>query len=201
MNIDHNPLHIVGIGGTLRANSTSRWALEHALRAAHAAGATTELLDLNELRLPMYEPDLPFDAYSPNVQRFIDAVRRADALIWSTAGYHGSLAAPTKNALDLFEFLNHGGEHTYLNGRVVGLIATAGGDLAAVNSINTMVQIAHALRATVVPFFVPIGQSWKQFDDAGRVLDPKIAKRLDQLGRLVVDTAVRFQGEAALATA
>jgi len=194
-------LHVVGIGGTLRANSTSRWALEHALRAAEAAGATTALLDLNELRLPMYEPDLPFEAYGANVHRFINAVRRADALIWSTAGYHGSLAAPTKNALDLLEFLNHDGEHTYLNGRVVGLIATAGGDLAAVNSINAMVHIAHALRAMVAPLFVPIGQSWKQFDDEGRVLDPKIAGRLDQLGRLVVDTAARFHGNAALATA
>jgi FMN reductase len=194
-------LHIVGIGGTLRANSTSRWALEHALRAAEAAGASTELLDLNQLRLPMYEPDLPLDAYGPHVQQFIDVVRRADALIWSTAGYHGSLAAPTKNALDLLEFLNHGGEHTYLNERVVGLIATAGGDLAAVNSINAMVHIAHALRATVAPLFVPIGQSWKQFDDEGRVLDPKTVKRLDQLGRLVVDTAARFHGDAALAMA
>ena len=193
-------LHIVGIGGTLRANSTSRWALEHALRAAEAAGATTELLDLNELRLPMYEPDLPLDAYGANVQRFVDAVRRADALIISTAGYHGSLAAPTKNALDLLEFL-HYDERPYLDGRIVGLIATAGGDLAAVNSINAMVHIAHALRATVAPLFVPIGQSWKQFDDEGRITDPKIANRLDQLGRLVVDTAARFHGDAALATA
>ncbi len=201
MNIGSDPLHIVGIGGTLRANSTSRWAMEHALRAAEAAGATTELLDLNELRLPMYEPDLSLQAYGPNVRRFIDTVRRADGLIWSTAGYHGSLAAPTKNALDLLEFLNHDGEHTYLDGRVVGLIATAGGDLAAVNSINAMVHVAHALRATVAPLFVPIGQSWKQFDDEGHVLDPKIAKRLVQLGRLLVDTAARFAGEAALATA
>jgi FMN reductase len=201
MNIFSTPkLHIVGIGGTLRANSTSRWALEHALRAAEAAGATTELLDLNELRLPMYEPDLPFDAYGPNVQRFVDTVRRADALIWSTAGYHGSLAAPTKNALDLLEFLNNDGEHTYLDGRVIGLIATAGGELAAVNSINAMVHVAHALRATVAPLFVPIGQSWKQFDDEGRLTDPKIASRLDQLGRMVLDTVVRFRGDAALAT-
>jgi FMN reductase len=133
------------------------------------------------------------------VQRFIDTVRRADALIWSTAGYHGSLAAPTKNALDLLEFLSHDGGHTYLDGRVVGLIATAGGELAAVNSINAMVHVAHALRATVAPLFVPIGQSWKQFDDEGRVLDPKIAKRLDQLGCMVADTAARFHGDSALA--
>lgn len=195
-----NQLHVVGIGGTLHANSTSRWALAHALRAAEAEGATTELLDLNELRLPMYEPDLPFDAYDSNVQHLIDAVRRADALIWSTAGYHGTLAAPTKNALDLLEFLSHD-ERPYLDGRVVGLIATAGGEVAAVNSINAMVHIAHALRAMVAPLFVPIGQAWKQFDDTGRITDGKIAGRLDQLGRLVVDTATRFHGDAALADA
>lgn len=185
-------IHVVGIGGTLRANSRSRWALEHALHAAEQAGATTELLDLNELRLPMYEPDKPLDAYGPNATRLVDAVRRADALIWSTAGYHGTLAAPTKNALELLEFLGHN-ERPYLHQRAVGLIATAGGDIAAVNSINAMVHVAHALRATVAPLFVTIPRAEQQFDDDGRIVNVKIARRLEQLASLVVETAARFQ--------
>lgn len=186
------PLHIVGIGGTLRADSTSRWALERALEAVHNAGATTELIDLNILRLPMYEPDLPLDAYPADVARFVDAVRRADAFVWSTAGYHGTLAGVTKNALDFLEFVAHD-ERPYLHNRVVGLIATAGGELAAVNSINAMVHTAHALRATVAPLFVAIPKAWQVWDEQGHIRDAKWAKRLDQLGELVVQTTEVFR--------
>lgn len=49
--IDSKP-RVVGIGGTLREESTSLLALEAALRAAEEAGATTDLLDLRELDLP-----------------------------------------------------------------------------------------------------------------------------------------------------
>src|SRR5215208_1316189 len=54
-------LHVVGIGGTLREGSTSLLALKKALRAAEEAGATTELLDLRELDLPLYEPGKPLE--------------------------------------------------------------------------------------------------------------------------------------------
>ncbi|MBZ0275692.1 MAG: NAD(P)H-dependent oxidoreductase [Anaerolineae bacterium] len=58
-NIDA-PLHIVGIGGTLRPGSTSLTALNTALSAAAAAGADTTLLDLRTLNLPMYDPGLDY---------------------------------------------------------------------------------------------------------------------------------------------
>nr|MBA3874657.1 NAD(P)H-dependent oxidoreductase [Anaerolineae bacterium] len=49
-----NLIRVVGIGGTLRENSTSLWALQHALESARAEGATVQLLDLRRLNLPMY---------------------------------------------------------------------------------------------------------------------------------------------------
>ena len=54
-------LHVVGIGGKLRQDSRGLLALEEALRAAEEAGATTELLALRELDLPMYEPGKPLE--------------------------------------------------------------------------------------------------------------------------------------------
>jgi len=91
-------LRVVGIGGTLRSGSTSLGALRRALRASGRAGAEVELLDLRELDLPMYEPGRPLDGYGPEVRRFVEAVRGADALIVSTAAYHGTLAGVTSPA-------------------------------------------------------------------------------------------------------
>lgn len=184
-------LHIVGIGGTLRDSSTCRIALEHALHAAEATGATTELLALNDLGLPLLIPDRGLEEYDDSVRRYIAAVRRADGLIWSTGAYHGTVAGVTKNALDLLELLSQD-ERPYLHQRVVGLIATGGGEMAAVNAINAMVHTAYALRATVVPLMVPIGAASRRFQQ-GQLRDETIAGRLEQLGRLVVETAGRFQ--------
>src|SRR3712207_1091910 len=97
-------LHVVGIGGTLREDSTSLLALEEALRAAEKAGATTELLDLRKLDLPLYEPGKPLEGCGENVKEVVEAMRGAAALLWSTAAYHGTLAGVTKNALDFAQF-------------------------------------------------------------------------------------------------
>jgi FMN reductase len=182
-------LHVVGLGGTLRPNSLSRRALEVALEAARNDGATTKLLAMDDLNLPMYVPGWDLGDYGAEVHRFIDMVRRADAMIWSTGAYHGTLAGVTKNALDFLQFLDN---DEYLDGIPVGLIATAGGDIAAVNAINAMIHTAHALRATTIPLSVPIGKAWNVFDD-DTLRESKIARRLETLGELVVSTARQLQ--------
>jgi FMN reductase len=183
--------HVVGIGGTLREGSTGLSALKEALRAAKEAGATTELLDLRELDLPMYEPGKSLDEYEENVEKLVEAMRGADALLWSTAAYHGTLAGLTKNALDFAQYLARD-ERPYLEDRVVGLIATAGGGMAAVNAINAMVNVIHALRGVAAPLSVPVTQSWKAFDEEGNVRDEGVARRLESLGGLVVEMAAKL---------
>ena len=186
--------HVVGIGGTLRDSSTGLRALERALAAAEEAGATTELLDLRELDLPMYEPGKPLEDFGESTERLVEAMRGADAMLWSTAAYHGTLAGVTKNALDFAQFMARD-EKPYLQDKVVGLVATAGGGMAAVNAINAMVNVVHALRGVAAPLSVPVTQSWKVFDDEGYVNDEGVAGRLESLGRLVVEMAVKLGDE------
>ena len=169
----------------MREGSTSLGALRRALGAAEEAGAETELLDLRELRLPMYEPGRPLEDYGEDVQRFVEALREADALLISTAAYHGTLAGVTKNALDFAQFLG-GDMRPYFDGRVVGLISTAGGEQAATNANGAMVHTVHALRGVVAPFMVAIPKTWQRSDGEGNITDDGYAKRLDSLGRLVV---------------
>jgi multimeric flavodoxin WrbA len=60
-------LRVAGVGGTLREGSASLGALRRSLAAAEEAGAETELLDLRELDLPMYEPGRALEEYGPSV--------------------------------------------------------------------------------------------------------------------------------------
>ena len=192
MTTTSTPIRVVGLGGTLRENSTSLWALQRALEAARAEGATTQLLDLRRLDLPMYQPDWDLEDYGENVQDFIRVMRHADAFLISTAAYHGTLAGITKNALDYLEFLAEA-PRPYLHNKPVGLIATASGDMADVNSIRAMIDVVHSVRGYVLPLSVPIHHASKSFDKEGNVLNEKIAARLAQLGKMAVETASHFR--------
>ena len=175
----------------MRENSASLGALRRSLAAAEDGGAEVELLDLNELRLPMYEPGKPLDGYGENVRRLISAISEADALLVSTAAYHGTLAGVTKNALDFVQFMGNE-EPPYFEGKVVGLISTAGGEQAAANANAAMVNVVHALRGIVAPLAVGVTRARQRTDDEGSVTDENYGRRLDSLGGLVVDLAQKI---------
>ena len=83
-------MRVVGIGGTVRGGSRSLGALRRALGAAREAGAEKELLELRELKLPMYEPRRPLDDYAPEVRRVGARVGRTHTqycrLPWDAVG-------------------------------------------------------------------------------------------------------------------
>lgn len=179
------PPHVLGIAGSLRPSSRSEQALRQALEAAHRVGANIDVLTLRELDLPVFNPELSLTAYPAGVPALLERIRQADALLWSTPAYHGTISGAFKNALDFLELLADD-TPPYLQGKVVGLIATAGGDTAAGAAIQTMNHVAWALRATVVPDVVPISHVYDAYDDAqGRIVDERAARRLVRLGEAI----------------
>jgi len=192
--LNNRRLRIVGIGGTLREGSPSLGALRRALTAAKEAGADTELLDLRELNFPMYEPGRGLQESGSEVEQFVEALRGVDAVLLSTAAYHGTLAGVTKNALDFAQFMASD-EEPYLQDKVVGLLVTAGGDLAGTIAADAMVYAVHALHGTVAPLTVAVPQAWKRANGDGDITDEGYGERLDKLGHLVVEMAARLRPE------
>ena len=76
----------------------------------------------------------------------------------------------------------------YLSGKVVGLVATAGGVLG-LNAINSMEFSVRALRGYAVPMVLPISQASQAFDDDGNVTDEGIEHQLARLGAEVCRAA------------
>lgn len=149
-------LHIVAIGGTLRAESGTSLALSAALAYAQGAGARTTLLTGEAIDFPNFEPEsaLTNDA----IGRFLDVVRSADGVVIGSPGYHGSLSGLVKNALDHIELLR-GDPRVYLDGMPVGIVATAAGWQAAMSTVQALRTITHALRGWPTPLGVAINSS------------------------------------------
>src|SRR5690554_3136337 len=116
---------VVGIGGTTRAGSTTELAVAEALRAAERAGGRARALGGAFLaRLPLYAPER--GERTDRERDLVEAVRRADALVVGSPGYHGGMSGLVKNALDLLEDLRDD-ERPYLQDRAVGCVVNAYG--------------------------------------------------------------------------
>lgn len=181
-------LTVVGLGGSLAKRSTSLAALKIALAGATEAGAKTELLDLRELSLPMYDPAASDPPRS--VVRLCDAVYGADGLIWSSPMYNGTISGAFKNALDWLKLLGDRNP-PYLTDKVVGLISAAGG-VQGLQAVNTMEFVVRALRGWAVPLVLPIAQAWKAFDENGAPVDSQLTEQLHALGKEVARASCQF---------
>jgi FMN reductase len=174
---------IVGIAGSLRADSYSHQALQQAVDRLEALGAEVEVLDLRTMNLPFCDGGDAYPDY-PDVQRLQETVKQADALVLATPEYHGSLSGVLKNALDLMSF-------EQLDGKVTGVISVLGGQSNS-NALNDLRTIMRWVHAWVIPEQVAIAQAWKAFDEHGKLLDSGLAKRFDQFAQSLVDATRRL---------
>lgn len=186
-------LRIVGLGGSLARTSRSLTALRLALDGAAAAGATTTLLDLRELDLPMYNPEREGEA-PPAAEMLIAACHSADGMLWSSPMYQGTISGAFKNALDWLHVLGTY-DPPFLHDKVIGLISAAGGT-QGLQAINTMEFAVRALRAWAVPYVIPVASAAHVFDADGGVNDEGIKLQLHTLGAEVVRVASRFATDA-----
>ncbi len=178
---------ILGLGGTIRAGSTTEKALILALKRAEALGAETRLLGGAFLgTLPIFDPR-PGEP-TPGQQTLADAVRQADGLIVASPGYHGSISGVIKNALDTLEMTGKDAE-PYLTGKPVGTVITAAGAQAGGTTLVALRSIIHALRGWPTPFGAALNASSEMFDTNGACRDEKDAWQLETVAEQVMSFA------------
>ena len=174
---------IVGLGGTLRANSSTERALRYCMAAVERQGGRTKLFCGKDIDLPMYAPhELE---RTPKAAELVGALREADAVVVASPGYHGSVSGLIKNALDYFEDLREG-PRVYLDNTPFGCITCAYGWQAAVGTLTHLRSIGHALRAWPTPLGVAINSADQIFDDAGELVDETTKTQLDLLATQVL---------------
>src|ERR1700736_3368032 len=171
------PIHIAGISGSLRAGSYTRRAVESALEGAAESGAQTRLIDLSDYNL-IFRAGQDETGYPSDVARLRAEIKEADGIILGTPEYHGSLSGVLKNALDLMGF-------DEFEGKMIGLVGVSGGSMGAFAALNTLRDIGRALHAWVIPEQASIPEAWKVFTEDGKIADPKLEKRLKEVGRQV----------------
>ena len=152
---------ILGLGGTTSPESSTEQALAISLRAAAAAGAETALFGSDRLMaLPHYRADPA--GLNQTGRDLVALVRRADGVLLSSPGYHGTVSGLVKNAIDYIEETS-ADDRTYLDGLPIGLIVTAHGWQAVGSTLAALRSIVHSLRGWPTPLGVGINVSGGMF--------------------------------------
>lgn len=162
-------LKVVLVVGSLRRNSVSRVVLNRLAELLAERGCVTDVLDLAEEELPLYNPD---EAYArpefPALRQRVDA---ADVVALGSPDYHGSISSPLKNFLDHFW-------HEFAGKLMVPLIASHEKGLTAMDQLRTVARQCYA-------WALPYGVSYVEKADVqeGRIVNEKLAGRLAMLAR------------------
>lgn len=190
-------IKILGLGGSSRANSASLSILKIALQAAATAGATTELLNVAELKLPFFQPEQPLEVYPDPVyvRDYLAKFQAADGFLWCAPTYHGTPAAAFKNALDFLELLPRR-PNLYLTGKVAGVLVVAGGVRFGPMSLNSLMVNAQALRLLVAPTSFAVAPAKTLLDQSGQLTDEKMTAAIRELGGEVVRLAQLLKTKA-----
>lgn len=178
---------IVGLGGTLRANSSTERALRYCLASVEKQGGRTRLFSAEDLDLPMYAPhELE---RTPRALELVTALRDADAVVVGSPGYHGAVSGLVKNALDYIEDLRED-PRVYLDNTPWGCISCAYGWQAAVGTLTQLRGIGHALRAWPTPLGVAINSAEPVWETSGDLADTEqgtvVANQLELLATQVL---------------
>jgi FMN reductase len=188
-------LHIVGIGGTMKAGSNTELALGAILGFARESGAVTTLIAGAELaQLPLYAPEAT--TRTPAERRLVETVRRADGLVLATPSYHAGMSGLIKNAIDLLEDLRDDAL-PYLDGRAVGCVVVGAGKQGPGATLSSVRTIVHALRGWPTPLGLTLNSSEPLFDAAGNPIDPQIRDSMRVVASQVFEFAQRFASHRA----
>ncbi|CAG7643014.1 FMN-dependent NADPH-azoreductase [Paenibacillus solanacearum] len=162
-------MNITLIAGSNRLGAASTSLLRYMETLLNDRQVTVALIDLRELPLPLFSPDMP--ELPPDVHRLLEAVTLADGLVIATPEYHGSISGVLKNALD---YMNAG----HVAGKPVLSVSSAGGPLG-VSSLLQLQSIVRNLHGVNCPEWMSIGMGSGRFDAEGCPIDEGIRSRAE----------------------
>jgi chromate reductase len=163
---------ILAVSGSLREGSFNTSLLRAGLEAA-PEGVELELWEgLGEL--PLYDEDLEADA-PESVRRLREDWATADAILFSTPEYNGSVPGGLKNAID---WASRPRLAAVLRNKPVAVVGASTGQFGALWAQQDLKRILGIAGARVVGTEIPVSRAEERFDARGLLLDGEIFEQL-----------------------
>ena len=171
-------MKVLVVSGSLRRDSHNTQLLRAAVEAA-PEGVEVELWEgLGDL--PLYDQDLDTTEPPEPVRRLREAWGGADAILFATPEYNGSVPGGLKNAID---WASRPVRESALTGQTVSVIGASTGQFGGMWAQADLRKILGTTGARVVGDELPVARAHEKFDHEGRLLDAELFERL----RLVLE--------------
>jgi chromate reductase len=185
-------MRVLAISGSLRQDSHNTGLLR---AAADAAAPGVEVVLYEGLReIPPYDEDVDQAGAPAPVVALREAIGEADALLFATPEYNGSIPGVLKNAVD---WASRPRATTVMQNKPAAVVGASTGMFGAVWAQGDLKRVLGLTGARVIDFELPLGRAHEGFVDGVLAEDhdahEKLADVLDAL-----EDAVR-EREAALA--
>ncbi len=178
-------MKILAISGSLRAESFNT-ALARAACELASPGVEVELYE-GLGSLPHYDQDLD-EGHLPTPDSVADLrarIESADALLFVTPEYNGSIPGVLKNAIDWASARHRGSS---LQNKTVAIAGATTGQYGAIWAQQDLRKVLGISGARVVDGELPVSRASMAFDESGHLVDPLVAERLrDHLAHLVAE--------------
>jgi chromate reductase len=172
-------MRILAVSGSLRRDSHNTQLLRAAVEAA-PEGVEVEVWEgLGEV--PLYDHDLDTTEPIESVRRLREAWGSADAVLFATPEYNGSVPGVLKNAVD---WASRPVRESALTNQTVSVVGASNGQFGAMGAPADLRKNLGIAGARVVGDELPVARASEKFDHEGRLLDGELFERL----RLVLGT-------------
>ena len=167
-------MKILAISGSLRADSYNT-ALARAAAERAPEGTQIELYDrLGEI--PPFDADRDGEIAPEVIRDLRERIVRANALLFVTPEYNGSISGVLKNAIDWASRPPRGGAALW--GKTAAVAGVTTGQYGAIWAQQDLRRVLGLAGARVIEGELPVAQAQNVFDEEGRLRDPLLAERL-----------------------
>ena len=179
-------MRILAVPGSLRSGSYNTGLARAAVELA-PDGVEVELYE-GLGALPPYDADADGEAAVPaSVRDLRRRLAAADAVLFVTPEYNGSVPGVLKNAVD---WASRPRGDAALAGKTVAVAGATTGQYGALWAQQDLRRVLGIAGARVVEGDLPVARAQHAFDDEGRLTDTSVADRLrEHLGALVAEAS------------
>jgi chromate reductase, NAD(P)H dehydrogenase (quinone) len=173
----NQPLNILAMSGSLRAESYNRKALQIAKKIASEFDVNIYEIDLKKIALPVFDADLRTNGFPDSVLKLKQAVEAADVLLIATPEYNHSIPGPLKNAIDWAS-----DKTNPFSGKTAAIFGASTGIFGTLRSQLQLRQVLASLNVELLPQpQVYIRTAEEAFLPDGSLVDPRILKQMHSL--------------------
>ncbi len=185
---------ILAFAGSSRDGSHNAKLLEIAVRAARAAGAEVTVVNLRELRLPLFDEDLErIEGLPEGARELKDRMLAHQGFLIACPEYNSSITPTLKNAID-WASRPVAGEAPLacFVGKVAAIMSASPGGLGGLRGLVHVRAILSNIKVLVIPDQLAVGEAQHAFRPDGGLRNKDQQKVVEALGAKVADVIVRL---------